>query len=81
LQQYASAQSLVEIDAEAQQDELELSSGGLDDSVHSVNGGILQMVHATDSQSHSADDETLLFGFEDSGAELNAVGSAGLGHR
>jgi hypothetical protein len=81
LQQYASAQSLVEIDMEAQQDELELSSGGLDDSVHSVNGGLLQMVHAAESQSHSADDETLLFGFEDSGAELNAVASAGLGHR
>uniref|UniRef100_A0A383VI62 Uncharacterized protein n=1 Tax=Tetradesmus obliquus TaxID=3088 RepID=A0A383VI62_TETOB len=79
LQQYASVQSLVsDLDAEAQQDELELSSGG-DDSVHSVNGG--NLIQGSDSQSHSVDDETLLFGFEESGAELNAVASAQTGHR
>lgn len=79
LQQYASVQSLVsDLDAEAQQDELELSSGG-DDSVHSVNGG--NLIQGSDSQSHSVDDETLLFGFEESGAELNAVASAQRGHR
>ncbi|KAF6260489.1 hypothetical protein COO60DRAFT_893543 [Scenedesmus sp. NREL 46B-D3] len=42
--------------------------------MHSVNGGILGNVSY--SQSHD-DDETLLFGFEDSGA----VASAGLEHR
>jgi hypothetical protein len=80
LQQYASAQSLVysELDTEAQQDELELSSGG-DDSVHSINGG--NLLQGSDSHSHSVADETLLFGFEESGAELNAVASAGSAHR
>jgi hypothetical protein len=78
LQQYASAQSLASEIDEVQQDELELSSGG-DDSVHSVNGGVL--LQGLDCQSHSVDDETLLFGFEDSAAELNAVASAVSGHR